>query len=98
MVERRQALRARYLDVIVGLADECMALTRFREARECLERGLRLDPLREDLQERMMRALAGMGRRQEAVEHYRQYRALLRGRLGLEPPEALQLQYARLID
>ena len=96
--ERRQALSALHVEVRRAYADELIKLTRYAEAREVITRALAIEPFRDDLHERMLYCLAGLGRRHEIIDHYRRYRDLLRVELGIDPSPALRTLYARLIE
>jgi predicted ATPase/class 3 adenylate cyclase len=62
-----------------------------------LEALLREQPLREVLRARLMLALYRAGRQADALEVYRQGRALLAGELGLEPSEQLRELERRML-
>jgi ATP/maltotriose-dependent transcriptional regulator MalT/DNA-binding SARP family transcriptional activator len=96
-VERREALRQLFLNVLLHLADEYMLYTQFGDARAVLERALTAEHLRDDFHSRMLTCLAALGRRHEMVDHYQRYRETLRAELGLDPPPELRQLYARLI-
>ena len=74
-----------------------MNLTRYVEARDALAKALAADSLRDELHERMLVCLAGLGRRHAVVDYYRHYRETLRTELGLDPPPEMRALYARLI-
>ena len=74
-----------------------MNLTRYHEARQALARALDVEPLRDDIHEKMLNCLAAMGRRHEVVDHYRRYRDTLRSELGIDPPTEMRALYGRLL-
>ncbi|MBM4424227.1 MAG: tetratricopeptide repeat protein [Chloroflexi bacterium] len=96
--EPRRRLGEMGARVLREYADELMHLTRHAEARKVLERALALEPLRDDLHERMLLCLHGLGLRHEVVSHYLRYCELLRKELGLDPPHNIRTLYARLIE
>jgi LuxR family maltose regulon positive regulatory protein len=97
-VSRRRALSDLHVTVLCAYADELMKLTRYAQAREALAQAIATEPLRDDLHERMLVCLAGLGRRHEVVDHYQHYREALRAELGLDPPPEMRALYASLIE
>ncbi|SCG34817.1 AfsR/SARP family transcriptional regulator [Micromonospora coxensis] len=73
------------------------ALGRHAELIPALHRTVEVEPLREELRERLMLALHRSGRRAEALEVYRQGRQVMVAELGLEPGPALQHLHARIL-
>jgi len=96
-LERRRELADLYVSVLMAYSDELMGLTRYVEARDILTKALAVDPLRDELHERMLVCLGGLGRRHAVVDYYRHYRETLRTELGLDPPPEMRALYARLI-
>lgn len=92
--ELRESLREIYLDALKRLG----ALYLSRSAGNSVEvyrRALRTDPLREDIQQGLMRALSMAGRREEALRQYQVFRDLLRQELDVTPlPETEDLYRA----
>lgn len=86
-VVRLEELRLRALELRF---DADLALGRHRELVAELEALVREHPLRERLRASLMRALYASGRQADALEVYRQTRALLVDELGIEPSPALQ--------
>jgi DNA-binding SARP family transcriptional activator len=86
-IVRLEELRLRAIELRLE-AD--LAVGRARELVGELEALVRENPLRERLRAALMRALYGAGRQAEALEVYRQTRALLIDELGIEPSPALQ--------
>jgi DNA-binding SARP family transcriptional activator len=86
-IVRLEELRLRALELRIE-AD--LAVGRAGEVVGELEALVRENPLRERLRAALMRALYGAGRQAEALEVYRQTRALLVDELGIEPSPALQ--------
>jgi LuxR family maltose regulon positive regulatory protein len=97
-LERRRALGELHVRVLLAYTDELMTLTRYGQAREVLNRALAAEPLRDELHERMLVCLAGMGRRHEVVDHYRRYRETLRAELGIDPSPETRALYSSLIE
>ncbi|MBI4770860.1 MAG: hypothetical protein HY784_10745 [Chloroflexi bacterium] len=97
-LDRRRALSDLHVDLLCAYADELMNLTRYAEARDWLAKALAVEPLRDDLHERMLVCLAGQGRRHEVVDYYRRYRERVRTELGLDPPPEMRALYARLLE
>lgn len=78
------------LSVVEARIEADLALGRHSEVIAELEACVRAHPLREALRAQLMRALYGAHRQAEALEIYRQTRALLVEELGIEPSPALQ--------
>jgi len=97
-LDRRLGLNDLYVRLLSAYADELMSLTRYAEAREILTKALAVEELRDDLHQKMLVCLAGLGRRHEVVNHYRRYRETLRTALGLDPPPEMRALYARLLE
>lgn len=95
--DRRRALCDLYVDLLCAYADELMSLTRYTEAREAILKAIAVDPLRDNLHQRMLVCLNGLGRRHEVVDYYRRYRETLRAELGLDPPPEIRSLYGSLI-
>jgi DNA-binding SARP family transcriptional activator len=91
---RLDELRLRALELRF---DAELALGRNAELVGELEVLVRENPLRERMRAALMRALYGAGRQAEALELYRQTRAMLMDELGIEPgPELQELERAIL--
>ncbi|WP_431936641.1 BTAD domain-containing putative transcriptional regulator [Micromonospora sp. RP3T] len=90
LTEQRLAAERDRIDVEFGLGRHAELIPR-------LHRMVRDEPLREELRERLMRALHRAGRRAEALEVYRQGRAAGVAELGLEPGPALQALHGRIL-
>lgn len=95
--ERREALSELFINAACAYADELMSLTRYAETRDILNKALKIEPLRDDLHQRMLICLHKMGRRHEVVNHYLKYCDLYRTELGLPPTPEIQTLYSRLI-
>jgi ATP/maltotriose-dependent transcriptional regulator MalT/DNA-binding SARP family transcriptional activator len=95
--QRREELSELYVRVLREYADELVVLTRYSDARGVLGRALAVEPLQDDLHQRMMRVLAAQGRIHEVVEHYQHYCESLRREMGLDPPPETRSLYGSLI-
>jgi len=98
VVERRRQLQARYLDLLVSLAEESLVRNQVARAASLLREALTHEPLRDDLNEQLMQALHRLGRRNEIVELYQRYVRALADDLGLDPPDHVRELYGRLIS
>jgi DNA-binding SARP family transcriptional activator len=91
-VVERERLRLAYLAAMEDLAQLRFQQRRSDEGLETLRAILRVEPWREETYRALMRALASMGRRAEAVQLYRQCETLLHRELGTAPsPETTGL-------
>ncbi len=97
VVERRRQLEGDFLQLLTHHADEALARGQPQQAVNSFRQALQIDPLRDDLNLHYLEVLGQLGRRSEAVGHYRQYVHRLADELGLDPPEPLREAYARLI-
>jgi len=95
---RRRELSTLYVAALRAYADELMNLTRYGEARAVLARALDVEPLDDELHERMLMCLAGLGSRHLVVDYYMRYRETMRSELGLDPPPEMRALYSRLIE
>ena len=93
-IRRLEELRTAALEVAI---DQDLDAGRHRDVLPELESLLALEPLRERLHAQRMLALYRSGRQAEALEAYRQARAVLVEQVGIEPgPELRRLQDAIL--
>ena len=93
-IVRLEELRVRALELRI---DADLALRRHPELVPELEALVREHPLRERLRAALMRALYASGRQADALEAFRQARALLVDELGIDPsPELQELERAIL--
>lgn len=89
---QRERLLVQILEALAGLASLYERDGELKEAEGYTRRQLELDPLREDAHRRLMRLLAGQGRRTAALTQYETCRQILRDELGVKPdPETLLL-------
>jgi len=85
------AERARLRDLALGALDVLMDQADVSAPAQLLElaqRAVTLDPYREQAHRQLLRALALMGRRNDALMHYRQFERSLQSELGAEPEVA----------
>lgn len=87
ILERRQALQARYFDALNQVVDILMRRREFERALVACQRGIELDYYREDLHRGMMQSLTETGRRAEALIHYRELARRLRRELRTAPAQ-----------
>lgn len=83
-------LRERCVETALRLAELWVDRGEPGRAILCLRRGLEVDPLREDLHQRLIQVLADCGRREEARAQYRECVRLLRAGLDADPLPATQ--------
>jgi len=89
----RAELRRRSVDLMGRLADLWNRAGDAERSLEWLRRGLRVDRLREDLHQALIRTLVQLGRRKEARAQYEACVGSLRQELGADPlPETRQLR------
>lgn len=84
-VVERERQRSLYLGALLRLAGEYERGGRLEDATGALRAVLHREPWREEAYRGLMRALARMGRRSEALHLYRECEALLRRELGVIP-------------
>jgi TolB-like protein/DNA-binding SARP family transcriptional activator len=82
-----EELRAQYCSALVRLLDLHVARGSLDKAVDCARSLVALDPLDEPAQRRLLRTLAGAGRKREALRHYEAFQDLLRRELAEEPEE-----------
>jgi DNA-binding SARP family transcriptional activator/TolB-like protein len=75
-------------DVLARLASHRLDAGEAEAALDPARRLVALDPLREDGHRLLIRALAGAGRRAEALAHYKELERLLRTELSVQPDPA----------
>ena len=90
--ETRLETQNRALDLLTRLADAWTAAGNAAAALAAAERMFVLDPLREDLQRRLLEACAAAGRRADALRHYETIVQVLRRELNIRPsPETIAI-------
>ncbi|MCJ7566508.1 MAG: hypothetical protein MUO58_03090, partial [Anaerolineales bacterium] len=98
VLAQRRELERRYLNLLSEHASEALAHGKEKSSLESMRKAISLDPLRDDLNLRYLELLGQLGRRSEAVAHYKAYCRLLAEELGLDPPQAARNLYERIID
>ncbi|GAB3759033.1 hypothetical protein GCM10028864_45150 [Microlunatus parietis] len=90
-------LEERRLAVLEECAGVELELGRHAEVVPELQAVVRIHPLREQLRTLLMAALAGCGRRGEALAAYRELRTTLVDELGVEPSATVQALHQRIL-
>lgn len=93
----RQALHEERLDAMQAWLDACLVLRRFDEVLAEVAELIASNPYRERLHQLRMLALAGAGRRAEALSVYRQVHRLFADDLGVEPGAPLKELQQRIL-
>jgi DNA-binding SARP family transcriptional activator len=88
LIEREKYRQLR-LHALEALATRLTALARYGEAAETALTAIAGEPLRESAHRVLIRVHLAEGNQSEALRHYRLFRDLLLGELGLEPSEQL---------
>ena len=91
LIEERLAVQQRRLDLDLAAGQYDMAIVELRELTGQY-------PLRESLWCQLITAMAGAGRRAEAIQVYHEVRTRLAEELGVEPSSDLQHRYQRLLQ
>jgi DNA-binding SARP family transcriptional activator len=84
-IERRETVKATYVELLLELAALEWERGRLEPAAEALRRAVAVDPLNEDAHARLIELDGLAGRRHLAVAHYRRLRDRLRSELDAEP-------------
>jgi DNA-binding SARP family transcriptional activator/TolB-like protein/Tfp pilus assembly protein PilF len=85
VTEQRNRLQALAVDALVRLGERLERLGDFPRAIEIAGRAAALNGLREDTHRMIIRSMAALGRRAEALKHYDQMAALLEHELHVQP-------------
>ncbi|MBF8267259.1 MAG: hypothetical protein HW388_767 [Dehalococcoidia bacterium] len=96
--EARESLRERYLDVVGRLAGLYLEQGHTQKSLDLYRRGLRADPLREETQYGLIRALWLAGWPAEALRQYEACRALLERELSVAPSAEIELLVHQIRD
>jgi DNA-binding SARP family transcriptional activator len=97
VLERRDDVQRRYLEMLRGLGEIRERLGRFAEAVDAYRAALAADPLQERTHQALMRLHARLGRRDHVRHQYEKLAALLAEELNVEPMEETTALYHRLM-
>jgi DNA-binding SARP family transcriptional activator len=84
-IDRRDTVKATYVELLLELADLERARARLDAAIEALKRIVAIEPLHEDAQSHLIHLHGLAGRRHLAVAHFERFRTVLRTELDAEP-------------
>ena len=87
---RREKLDGLAVDAMILVGEHRLGKKQYTEALDLGQRALVLDYFREDGHCIVMRALAGLGRRAQAIQHFERFVADLERELGTGPEEVTQ--------
>ena len=96
LAQERRRLQEMAVSVLVGLAEKQLEVGQASEALESARRAVKLDAYFEAAHRSVMRALATLGERGSALEHYRNLARLLEDELGASPDEETSLLRDRI--
>jgi DNA-binding SARP family transcriptional activator/class 3 adenylate cyclase len=96
LTAERERLLELALGVSVSLGEQELAASRAEHALKAGQRAIALDSMREDAHRLIVRALAGAGRKAEALSHYQDLVALLKRELNADPDAATKSLVAEL--
>lgn len=92
-IVRREALRQHWAKLLLAHVDQQVAQGAFTSALDMLDRLLTSDPASEAAIQRLIRILARLGRRGEALRAYQRFAALLQREYGTVPSNELRALY-----
>lgn len=92
----RERLRGKFLRVIDRVAEALRNKARYREALDCYEKALDVDPLAERCHQGAIICQQNLGRPTEALVAYRRCREVLRRELDVAPSDKTEALYRRL--
>jgi DNA-binding SARP family transcriptional activator len=90
-------LRSTYVDLLEQVGRRRLEAGAARAALDAAERGLEIDALNESAWRLAMEAENALGLREAVAERYERLRAVLNGRLGLEPAQETRHLHRRLL-
>jgi TolB-like protein/DNA-binding SARP family transcriptional activator len=93
---QRQRLEGLALDAMVKLGEQELEAGNLDSALSAANRAVAISALREDAQRLVMRVLAAVGRRADALKHYENLAALLEHELAVEPDPSTRALAAEL--
>jgi adenylate cyclase len=92
----RTRLRMLLCDIVIRLVEDDLERGASEQALALARKAVAIDNFREDIHRLLMRSLAALGRRNEALRHFDQVCALLRSELDVEPEAATAALAAEL--
>jgi len=92
----REELRRKLLDALISWSQSLIAASQYGQAAEMLRRALALDDLLEIAHRELIRCLARMGERGQALRHYQELVDLMQRELGAPPGRETSMLYERL--
>lgn len=98
MREQREALHRRQLHALQALAEVYEAQGLVEKARQFTRWRIAQEPWSEEAHRRLMRLLAGQGRRAEAIAQYQSCREVLRAELDVEPSPETEALLTQIMD
>jgi TolB-like protein len=96
LAAQRQRLEGLALDAMVKLGDQELEAGNHESALSAANRAIGVSSLREDAHRLIMRVLAAVGRRADALKHYQDLTSLLKRELAVEPDPATTALAAEL--
>jgi len=93
---RRATLQRMALEALEALTENHLGRAEAEEAERYARRQLEIGELRESGHRQLMRSLAQQGRRNAALAHFDEYRALLEQELGVKPSAEIEALYDAL--
>ncbi|HEX2914621.1 MAG TPA: BTAD domain-containing putative transcriptional regulator [Chloroflexia bacterium] len=96
-VSRREGLRQEWTELLLQMAALYQARHMDDRYQHCLYRVLESDFSHEESAQKLLRALAESGRKEEALNFYRSFVTKLRQRLNLEPLEETRALYQAIL-
>jgi DNA-binding SARP family transcriptional activator len=95
-VIERERLRARYLTLLMRLADDHYRACHYELCQQYVQQLLRYDPCREDAHRLAMRCYVQVGERAQAFRQYRLCQELLRAEFDAPPEPATMTLFAQI--
>jgi DNA-binding SARP family transcriptional activator len=96
-VGRREAIRQEWAELLQNMADLYKQKGQEEKYQRCLQRVLESDFSHEESAVKLMVSLSETGRREEAMQVYRQFASKLQNRLNIEPLAATQELYQDIV-
>jgi DNA-binding SARP family transcriptional activator len=93
---RREDLRRKYLDALLGLGQLCFTQQEYARAAEVYRRALEKDEVLEQAHRELMRCYARLGERGQALRHYQTLEQMMHDELGSSPAAESVALYERL--